>query len=236
MKRIRWQHVVCPEDVFPDENDPAPEGWLTDKTAHGSWRPVSHAIITRSTGPRPTVLWSRLLQMKVGAKIDKDPSPKWAKGHGKDFPPRAFTSAILRCLHAITGKEPNPARCATSAKQVVSLWRAIGRPELPLFVREVDTVARACWKCPEPIFARDIRAEDWPQGTVRTGHVSTFCVQARWDTRLQVAKDWYEQGCPTTVAQMELSGPQRPRESPAAAPDAQLPSMRRKKKGPKNGS
>lgn len=96
-------------------------------------------------------------------------------------------------LQAIRGK---PGVSATAAKPVLALWRALERPPLTGFVEDVKLVASAAHSCPHGLFARDIRAEGWPEGTPRQRDPATICVQKRWDARLQAARDWVEDGKP----------------------------------------
>jgi hypothetical protein len=84
----------------------------------------------------------------------------------------------------------NPNRCGTAAKSVIGLWKALGSPPIDEFAADFVMVAEAAHRCPVGLFAKDIRAEGWAGGTDRQYDVSTIAVQARWDVRVLVARQW----------------------------------------------
>jgi hypothetical protein len=99
-------------------------------------------------------------------------------------------AAVVRCLREIRQDPVAPARCGTAAKQVLALWRGLGRQDIDWFADRVVLVARAAQMSRHKLFARDVRAEGWPDGIDRTNDVATICVQRRWDERLAVAERW----------------------------------------------
>jgi len=101
-----------------------------------------------------------------------------------------IVEAIVRCIGAVTEATVKPHRCATSAKPVLTLWKALGYPPIAEFADDFVTVAEAAHRCPVGLFAKDIRAEGWADGTDRQHDVSTIAVQARWDVRILVARQW----------------------------------------------
>jgi hypothetical protein len=106
--------------------------------------------------------------------------------------PRHLEAVVVRCLREIRQAPVNPEKCATAAAQVIGLWSAVGHPDVDEFADELVLVARAAQMSREPLFARDIRAENWPEGVDRTHNVDTICRRDKWDSRLQAAKRWAE--------------------------------------------
>jgi hypothetical protein len=127
---------------------------------------------------------------------DASGAPPWAtkERRPKGVSPLDLSATVCRIADDITGTTAPMHRRGTAAKPILALWRALDRPPLADFERDVRLVAEAARLCPEPLFARDIRAEGWTGGTDRQRDVSTLCVQARWDERLRVATSWAEQG------------------------------------------
>jgi hypothetical protein len=103
---------------------------------------------------------------------------------------RECAAFIVAVIQEITRRECDPRRCAGSARSVIALWRAVGKPSPAEFRAQAALVARAARESPEPIFAHDIRAEGWPDGTNRSNSVATLLVQLRWDERLAAAERW----------------------------------------------
>jgi len=116
--------------------------------------------------------------------------------------PLDLVEAVGGILQVIRGKAIAPTK--TSAGPVLALWRALEYPELAQFRADVELVAEAAHNCPHPIFAREIRAEDWPEGTDRQWNEANVCRQApkppssgaTWDRRLEVAREWASAGRP----------------------------------------
>lgn len=100
----------------------------------------------------------------------------------------------------VLGTMGSPDSCGTASKAVLGLWKAVGYPDLESFGRDLKLVAEAARDCPDRVFARDIRAEGWPDGTDRHRDLGTICRQDRWDVRLVTARAWDAAGRPTTVA------------------------------------
>jgi hypothetical protein len=125
----------------------------------------------------------------------KDEIAKWAikaKGRPKSVTPRHLEAVVVRCLREIRQAQVIPEKCATAAAQVIGLWSAVGHPDVDEFADELVLVARAAQMSRELLFARDIRAENWPEGVDRTHNVDTICRRDKWDSRLQAAKRWAE--------------------------------------------
>ena len=127
----------------------------------------------------------------VLSKTAREGLPAWAEGK----PPARLTrqqyaDTVVEAIRLIRRKQPNPDRCGTDAKAVRSLWRSLGWQPPAEFLADVGLVADAAHDCPDPLFARDIRAEGWTGGTDRSSSVATVCVQDRWTARLDRARQW----------------------------------------------
>lgn len=177
-----WQAKLGPE-WSPPEEDPPP-GYKPVPGEKGMWLPVAVAPNGHD------VLWRRMCDVipTKQEELVKDKVPSWAKGRAVS--PRLLMEAVLDCLEAVTGKRPSPSRCATSAKEVIGLWRALERPPLEEFVADVQLVASAARQCPDPLFSRDIRAIGWTGGRDRSRDVGTLLRRAKWGDRLRVAREW----------------------------------------------
>lgn len=121
--------------------------------------------------------------------------PDWCRKVNlpQGFDRDSVLAMVIDSIEAITGRPPDPARCATDAKSLLSLWRAVGRPPPEEFARDVELVAMAARDCPDPLFARDVRAEGWPDGVDRHRSVATLAVHRRWNERLEAARRWQAQ-------------------------------------------
>lgn len=84
----------------------------------------------------------------------------------------------------------NPARCATDAREVLGLWRAIGQPPPADLASDLCAVIRWARSAPDRLAARDIRAEGWPDGTDRSRSMATLCRRDRWGERVTAAHRW----------------------------------------------
>lgn len=133
-----------------------------------------------------------------------DALPAWsAKAHRPRGVSRAgLVRAVAEVLEVIQGR---PGASATAAKPVLSLWKALEYPPLRGLVGDLRLIAEAAHDCPDRLFARDIRAEGWPDGVNREHDPTTICRHDRWDARLQAARAWEAAGKPTA------------RDSPASA-------------------
>lgn len=105
----------------------------------------------------------------------------------------SILAMVIDSIEAITGQPPNPQRCATDAKSLLSLWRALERPPPEEFAQDLKLVAKAARECPDPLFARDVRAEGWDGGVDRHRSVATLAVHKRWGERLEAAMRWRAQ-------------------------------------------
>jgi hypothetical protein len=107
---------------------------------------------------------------------------------------------IAASVEAITGAPFVPLRGRTAGGPVLALWYALGKPDPDAHAEDMALVADAAQRCPERLFAHDIRAVGWPDGTDRSRSPHTLCVQKRWDERLAAAKAWDARGRPTIQA------------------------------------
>jgi len=120
----------------------------------------------------------------------KNPTPKWAvtERRPKGVTPTMLFEGVVRVLKAIRGADKvNPAACATDAREVLSLWRALEQPDLVKFANSMDAIAEAARESKDPLFAHDVRWEHKP-GRDRSRDVATLCVQKRFGDRLAAAK------------------------------------------------
>lgn len=98
----------------------------------------------------------------------------------------------------------NPNAVATDARPVLALWRTLGRPDPAQMTRDLVSVARAARWAPDAVFAREIRAEGWPDGMNRARMAANIARQgpppnsggATWDERLEAARAWEAAGQP----------------------------------------
>lgn len=149
------------------------------------------------------------------------PLPSWVP---KDTKPYARAD-VAEMVLAIVAEHRRPAdmdpdaptppvaadvRCKGDAKTVLALWSYLERPPLGAFAADVIAVIRAARPggCPHRKFARDIRAENWPEGTDRHRDLESVLRHARWADRLEMAREWAEH--PETFA---AAAPPKTRES-----------------------
>lgn len=126
--------------------------------------------------------------------------PSWARAAAPRNPKRALQLATMvsAFVEAVQQRPPRGGGYAppTSAKPVMALWRALGKPDPDQFKEQLVLVAEAGHRCPHQVFARDIRAEGWKGRETRQYDVTTLSVQRRWDERLRVAEQWEAEGRP----------------------------------------
>ena len=91
---------------------------------------------------------------------------------------------LLRVLSALKGK-PIESASRMAPKQLKNFRAKTGAT-----VDELVLVAEAMHRCPAPLFARDVRAEGWPEGSDRRKQLGTLLCQRRWDDRLSAAQEW----------------------------------------------
>lgn len=129
------------------------------------------------------------------------PVPAWARNvRLPDGVARSdIVDVVVAAKDAAIGVPGNPERAGTASKAVLALWRAIGCPMLPAFRDELLLVIEAAKDCPDPLFARDIRAEGWVGGSDRHRDLGTLCRHDRWDVRLDAARRWDAAGRLTTA-------------------------------------
>ena len=98
--------------------------------------------------------------------------------------PSPNNTALLRILSALKGK-PIESASRMAPKQLKNFRAKTGAT-----VDELVLVAEAMHRCPAPLFARDVRAEGWPEGSDRRKQLGTLLCQRRWDDRLSAAQEW----------------------------------------------
>lgn len=160
--------------------------------------------------------------------------PGWAsstglpreRGTGRDL-----AGVVLRTVARVTGR-PLPApwglegeampgqgvridpEASTEATQVVRLLRALAWPDLREWEGQAEAVAAAFHRCPDRLFAHDVRAVGWPEGVDRSRDVATFVVQKRWASRVDAALRWQERqaaaSAPPASAPLASVGPIEP--------------------------
>ena len=162
---------------------------------------------------------------RSSSSFPDDPSPKWVKnwlsGDGKKLlaespsfvEPLDVYGGVNRVLEEIRGKIRKPSESAS--RPVLRLWREILEVDrartLDELVQLSTLLARACQRCPDPIFANDVRGvrsdgERWKKDTSRTP--SSVCrlaapkdsSGASWEDRLDAAEKWSEEGEPEVEA------------------------------------
>ena len=116
----------------------------------------------------------------------------WAKGHGA--PAADVEAMVVAALSAVRGKLVHRDRCATDAKEVLGLWKALGRPLPRELAEDLALVAAWAQQSPDRAAARDLRAEGWPEGQDRSRSVATLCRRDRWGDRLAAAQAWDAKG------------------------------------------
>jgi hypothetical protein len=176
------------QPIAPPEMDPTP-GWKPTPDKWGAWHP---------TGCGGAILWTRSLQRpepKQATLLD-DPAhpvlPEWMikaklpKGTDR----HRVLSMVVDSIGEITGQRPNATRSKGNGSEILKLWRGLGCPPTEEFKADLAVVAHAARECPEELFARDIRAEGWKDGTNRSLSVSTLCVLRKFEERLLVATKW----------------------------------------------
>lgn len=101
---------------------------------------------------------------------------------------------ILRAVEAIRQRPVNPSRIGTDSKTILGLWVAEGKPDPAEFGADLVLVIAWARESPDPLAARDIRAEGWVGGTDRHRDLATICRRDRWGARLDAARRWDERG------------------------------------------
>lgn len=120
--------------------------------------------------------------------------------------------ALGRTLEALRGKPGNVVESA--ARPILRLWREMLEagvepgPELEGLVEPVALIGAACQRCPDSIFATDVRGEGWERGRDRSRNIGAICRLgpkegsggATWQERLEAARAWDAAGQPRTAA------------------------------------
>lgn len=161
------------------------------------------------------------LEEKIGEEETGDESPQappWARARRmrkSDGEPMEIALAVKATAEVIVQRELDLPRMKSHAIAILNLWRHDGKRPLAAFLRDLRLVAEAAHECPEPIFARDLRAEGWTGGTPRQHSPASVCRHERWEDRLHAAQRWHDAGRPAT--QLPRSG-QRPPAMPRQVP------------------
>lgn len=128
--------------------------------------------------------------------------PAWARK--ASVPPgtdrHLLMEVVVEARNGVVGTPANPDACGTASKAVLALWKALGHPDLTAFRVDLMLVVEAAKDCPDRVFARDIRAEGWPDGVDRSRDIDTICRHGKWDLRLEAARRWERAGRRTAAA------------------------------------
>lgn len=175
---------VTHADADADADEHTPEGSFSGGGIGTSEGPCGYGESVAGATPTDTSSgWAvKIARARKGEKLRPEQRPK----------PRELEAAFVRALREIRAEPVKAARASTAAEEVAKLWRALGRPDVHEFAGELSLVARAAQMSRAHLFARDVRAEGWPEGSDRTHEVATICRQRPWDDRLREARKWEE--------------------------------------------
>lgn len=143
----------------------------------------------------------------------EDTAPSWAaKVPHKGTTSGEYATHVCRALAAIRGRDVDPARCATDAREVVGLWSALDRPPIGALADELVLVAKWAQGSREAENdLRGVRPDGSTWGPDRSRNVSTLCVRKAWGDRLEAARRWQEHGDrPVSEPQRRTGGPAPP--------------------------
>jgi hypothetical protein len=137
-----------------------------------------------------------------------DGAPEWARKarRPKGVTPLALLAAVARCVEAVRQKPASAEIPESTARPILGLWRDLGCPPLMPFVADVELVAEAARRCPDPMFARAIRGEGWAGKEDTSRKIASVCRRspppdssgATWEDRIDAAREWDRRGRPTT--------------------------------------
>jgi hypothetical protein len=174
----------------------------------------------------------QLFELKA-EEPEPEPAPAWMAGlrakNRKDNPPKPPKSVTSRQLYDVVCAALEPIRSTSSkpksdaANAVMALWSAMSADEgewLPVDEarRRMVLLARAAKQCPHPVFARELRAEDWDRGTDRSSMpASVFRINpppesggASWSVRLDIAEQWAASAHPDLCPDSTVSADRSP--------------------------
>jgi hypothetical protein len=101
---------------------------------------------------------------------------------------------VVRVLESVRQRPvADPHRCATDARSVLALWRALEHPPPDELAADLDLVARWARESSDHLAENDIRgvrADGVRWGPDRSLSVATLCTQTRWADRLDAARRW----------------------------------------------
>ena len=116
-----------------------------------------------------------------------------------------LTEALGRACSAITGRrwcpdghDPTgnghtPASLRSSGGEGWPLYRLLrqrGWPPLALWLEQVKLVSRAARECPDPLFANNIRGDDWPSKSDSSRSIREIAKLGKWLEWLDAAQRW----------------------------------------------
>lgn len=139
--------------------------------------------------PQPT---EESAEAGASARTAGLPIPKWVSDEvktAKGFTGAEILAGVVAVLDVLRKDPCDPKRCKSEASHVLKLWKAEERPPWSTLLAEARLVARGAREGRHGIFARDIRAEGWENGTDRRYDVDTLCVQGKWRKRVDHARE-----------------------------------------------
>lgn len=187
-----------PPTLTPPQADERPESHPSMKDAHTPEPITAEENVTNNAAPSLFAYAEENPEpldcaKPTGASESSGRPEKWACGRDIEDP-AGMQRVAVAVAEAITGRKVDPKRGATLTKPVVTLWRALGRPDYNEFERDVRLVAEWAKVSKHRLAARDIRAEGWDDGIDRSKSVTTICVQRRFLDRLEAAQEWAANG------------------------------------------
>jgi len=127
----------------------------------------------------------------------KPAPPKWAQtaARGRDCTAAELLAGCAAIQEATGARSRSDHGISpTAARPILSLWRALERPPWAEFAAQAQLVVEAARKCPDPLFARNLRAEGWADGRDRSRSLPSVLRHERWDERLAAAEAWRDGG------------------------------------------
>lgn len=217
----RGTPVGQPRDTGPsneaDDSPPAGQPRDTGGTLVGQQRDTPLGSRARTPHPTPSTqeeVSSLRSETECQAPAPdpaskSDPVPGWAKGLAlpAGVSRREVADLVVEVRDHVLGKPMGEGSAGSAAKVVLALWKARGSPLLSAFREELLLVVQAAKDCPDPRFARDVRAEGWAEGRDRSRDLATLCRIDRFDARLDTAQRWRDAGFPTSITPPARASP-----------------------------
>jgi len=197
----------------PSASQPRPSGVPAASQPRPTENERTPSIMEEASQPRPNDVpsASRPRPNRVHTRVDPQPPSTSTTNSSKEdatadadaHTPRAASDAAvqahaLRVIEEIRQKPVAMGGSVGDRKALTALWKSGGRPDPEAFFDDLVLVAKAFRECPDPLFARDVRAEGWASGTDRHRSVATLCVQSRLDDRIDAATRWRDSGYKST--------------------------------------